>query len=90
MTENETVVGGVEIRILAVIVVESPSVGYATSKRLDKGIVGIDQVDLACGCRNLVRHGLLKRHSSNNLQLTDEGWAFIEAHQAESKSCNVR
>ena len=57
----------------------------------DQFPVGLGNLaNLACGCRNLSRHGLVKRHSTNNLQLTDEGWAFIEAHQAEIKSCNVR
>ena len=84
MTQGDNVLTEAELetilRILAVVVKEAPHTGKMKHERLDRGIVGIGPLDLAFGVRRAVEVGILERHSSGNVSVTDDGWAFLQDH----------
>ena len=82
LMSDETIIDPSACRLLAVIVKESPHSGWMKADRLDNGIVGIEPLDLAVAVRTVVRAGLVSR-DLGDLQITEEGWKWIEDHRTE-------
>ena len=70
-------VSAVEVRILAVMVEESSGSGFMSGERLNRGITGVESVDLHNGYGKLVARGLVLAYGNNDHKISNDGWEWI-------------
>lgn len=78
-----------EVRILAVIVKESPESGLISGERLNRGITGVESVDLHNSCRSLGDRDMLRRDTAGDYWITDDGWKWIADNRDAVKAAQA-